>query len=159
MSDKPTREMILAEPAGRQMNAWVELFVMSGELKTMWTIETKDGTGIYDGPFDRESSAINALAKETWLHPVGAKVGNFQVAWNAYSRDIADAWQVVEKMHESGQYCGLWREGGDNSEWEIDIGVSLPELSAPTAPLAICRAALLSTLESESPCVYPTRQE
>jgi hypothetical protein len=177
MSDKPSREMILAEPAGRQMDVWVELFVMSGKLKTMWTVETQDGTGIYDGPFDRESSAINALAKETWLHPVGAKVGNFQVAWNTYSRDIAAAMQVVEELtrlerepnplyfsltwgwwdkphsEDSPQYWAVfdWKLTGDSHPLYLAI--------AETASHAICKAALLATLEAESPCVYPTRQE
>ena len=68
-----------------------------------------------------------------------------------YSTDIAAAWQVVEKLRadcvfanigpdpsEGGGYnCQFhWAEGHD----EFDI--RLEDAAAPTAPLAICRAAL-----------------
>ena len=63
-----------------------------------------------------------------------------------YSTEISAAWQVIEKMLEIGfssrikveerkcTKCAFWRVG-------ISRYISLP---APTAPLAICRAALMT---------------
>jgi hypothetical protein len=150
--NKPTREMIEKEPAGRRMDAWVELFVMSGELKTMWNIMTADGTGIYDGPFERESIAIDNLKKDTWLHDTGAKVGSFQVARNTYSTDIAAAFQILDKSDELGYpYVEM---AYDSITWSIElIGESddtirtYSDLTSPSLCVAICRVLLLAALE------------
>jgi hypothetical protein len=155
MSDKPTREMILAEPAGRQMDVWVAKYI----------IELPDDLisidGIINYPFHDQIIEVAEIPH--------------------YSEDIDAAWQVVEKLtrlerepnplyfrltwgwwdkphsEDSPQYWAVfdWKLTGDSHPLYLAI--------AETAPLAICRAsllaALLATLESESPCVYPTRQE
>jgi len=65
-----------------------------------------------------------------------------------YSTDIAAAWEVVEKFTKDKidvnvQY--LFEGECDNGvDWNCLIGESM--LEADTAPLAICRAALLTTL-------------
>lgn len=69
-----------------------------------------------------------------------------------YSTDIAAAWQVIEKMRNEGWFFDI----GDEVETpEIYVrfhrqdGASL--VIADTAPLAICRAALIATMEAECP--------
>lgn len=59
----------------------------------------------------------------------------------AYSTDIAAAWLVVDKMRQNGR---VYLQGRLNS-WTFRCspdGIELFEADAPTAPLAICRAAL-----------------
>ena len=68
-----------------------------------------------------------------------------------YSTDIAAAWQVVEAMRPEH---GFWIDGDDGYAVEFQHG--MPRMadyrhgraSAPTAPEAICKAALLAKLES-----------
>lgn len=59
-----------------------------------------------------------------------------------YSTDIAAAWEVIEKfpgasMRHTGKFwfCDLWQDDYEYSQ-------------AETAPLAICRAALLVVMET-----------
>jgi len=56
-----------------------------------------------------------------------------------YSTDIAAAWQIAEKLQEF--YPCLWKEDG---YWECLFAVEYATATADTAPLAICRAALLA---------------
>lgn len=68
-----------------------------------------------------------------------------------YSTDIAAAWQVVEAMRPE---YGFWIDGDDGYIVEFQHG--MPGMTdyrhgrafAPTAPEAICKAALLAKLES-----------
>lgn len=71
-----------------------------------------------------------------------------------YSNGIAAAWEVVEQLHgverRYWEVCG-WHDG-DTDERTAMFGMNDPEhetviASATTAPLAICRAALLATLQ------------
>lgn len=63
-----------------------------------------------------------------------------------YSTDIAAAWEVVEKF----EYCYLWLDtqdllGTGRRAWECKLEAEDARTKyavAPTAPLAICRAAL-----------------
>jgi hypothetical protein len=69
-----------------------------------------------------------------------------------FSTDVASAWQVVEKLGPDdifltvrllpdGHYeCGAYNEIGDRLALSEE-----PSVKAETAPLAICRAALLAT--------------
>jgi hypothetical protein len=62
-----------------------------------------------------------------------------------YSTDISAAFQVVEKMRERGYFFGLILE--ENGKWNCEYTDSSYELrgeteNAPSAPEAICRAAL-----------------
>ena len=70
-----------------------------------------------------------------------------------YSTDIAAAWQVVEKIkntpylypqlrYSHSWVFGIWR---NNPNTNKDYGW-LAEVYADTAPLAICRAALLAVI-------------
>jgi hypothetical protein len=60
-----------------------------------------------------------------------------------YSLEVADAWEVVERLREFG--CAVF-VGGRPDAWEVEIisegGLSNKVDDQPTAPLAIVRAAL-----------------
>ena len=61
-----------------------------------------------------------------------------------YSTQIADAWQVVEKMKEHGadEHNGITIMYDEN-RWYVEFPLPSWEYAeAPTAPLAICLAAL-----------------
>jgi len=71
-----------------------------------------------------------------------------------YSTSISAAWEVVEKMW--GECFRLMRfshgEGKVALEgpwWRAEFGLMKEFVEAPTAPLAICRAALKSTAKEE----------
>ena len=67
----------------------------------------------------------------------------------AYSTSISAAWEVVEKFEDSE----VFRNDDDNGpiEWHCRLGYwktgILGHGIAPTAPLAICRAALKAVVE------------
>lgn len=63
-----------------------------------------------------------------------------------YSTNIKAAWMVVEKMHDSGWFFSITRYSNCTDPWNAEFGSVLPRVHAPTAPLAICRAALLAVL-------------
>jgi len=88
-------------------------------------------------------------SSEGVLLPIDAQV-------KYYSTQIADAWEVVEKiistqlpkhvgptMLHSLRQCA---RDGWGVIWCSDFGYT-PEVFAPTAPLAICRAALMVSKE------------
>ena len=127
-----TRNEILNMPAGREMDALVAEKVMG------WSRGTYHSDGV-DYLRDPEGTSHLNVPQ--------------------YSTDIAAAWQVVEKIRTKypviristgdlmGKYwqCHMadaWREVSheDDSDWFAN---------APTAPLAICRAALLAVMDSE----------
>jgi len=66
-----------------------------------------------------------------------------------YSTDIAAAWEVVEKMRSISEFSFVWHRRpmaifDKVNEEDKDLG---DWVGAETAPLAICRAALLATLD------------
>jgi hypothetical protein len=64
-----------------------------------------------------------------------------------YSTDIAAAWQVVERMHYN--HWKLTLEYVPSKEWWYAAFDMIGRVggSTGTAPLAICRAALLAVME------------
>lgn len=66
----------------------------------------------------------------------------------AYSTDLAAAWTVVEQAF----WARIERTGSDwvHVEVQATVGVMPMAISAPTFPLAACRAALLAALEAEA---------
>jgi hypothetical protein len=65
-----------------------------------------------------------------------------------YSSDIAHAWEVVERLKDDCN-ISIKNDQGEVVEWYVEIQRLKPAYSehsagAETAPLAICRAALLS---------------
>lgn len=71
-----------------------------------------------------------------------------------YTREIAAAWKVVEKMGESGY---LWtvqndsqiRRDSNSILCAFYLGPSVYASRCGTAPLTICRAALLAVMENQ----------
>jgi hypothetical protein len=131
----PTREQILNEPAGRQMDAWVAEFVMGWP---QWDFKND-----WEGSFPMWRDDEGVLLYTTYDDPH---------YWSP-SKDIAAAWQVVEKLHgpytlnvftsdfdrSVGFCCHIRRVGTFPSSFAYEYG--------DTAPLAVCRAALLAVLE------------
>ena len=74
-----------------------------------------------------------------------------------YSTDIAAAWQVADKLHNSGWWVRVKSAMNEDLEqlgWAAHIGRwwnrEYLGTWALTAPLVICRAALLAIMEAES---------
>ena len=68
-----------------------------------------------------------------------------------FSTDIADAWEVVKKLELFSKYCFY---GSDADElWTVHSWKygkpHFTGIESRTAPLAICRAALLAVMEAE----------
>jgi hypothetical protein len=129
-----TREGILEMPAGRELDALVAEKVMGWELRQCERHKTE---------------------------PDGYACG---LCWGwdqfpAYSTDIDTAWQVVEKMQEDGDvFIEWWQDGEWFVSWKpliirnrdgsrVGAKCDGQTTGKPSAPLAICRAALLATLE------------
>lgn len=71
----------------------------------------------------------------------------------AFSTDMTAAWPLVEKLRADGMEVDLLSEPGNVDGWAVKTNRPDEEfcqiVTAPTAPLAICRAAL-ATVESEA---------
>ena len=57
------------------------------------------------------------------------------------STDIAAAWEVAEKLRMTVEPVGV-------NDWSAHWGINSICVFAPTAPLAICRAALFAMMEA-----------
>ncbi len=90
-------------------------------------------------PARPESLPITSLATPCWEDTDGRVIA--QHSWNP-STEISAAWEVVEKLKQRDKDNTFFLEiEFYNNAWNCQIGGSV-EASAPTAPLAICRAAL-----------------
>ena len=75
--------------------------------------------------------------------PMKSKHGDYMVRpISEYSADIAAAWDVVEKMTDRGFLIRLTVDGKNEFWCAFKFSAT-----AKTAPLAICRAALLAVME------------
>lgn len=123
--DKPTREQVLAEPAGRDLDGWVATFVMG------WTEVGDPGHGCDWGGFPPGVKPFSA--------PDGTS------GWKTlprYSTDIAAAWSLTERLFG-------WELEQLSLSWQATVhaGVAAEKYATgTTAPLAICRAALLAVV-------------
>jgi hypothetical protein len=128
-----TRDEILTMEAGRKMDALIAEKVF-GYVRMHYPDENTWGERSYDDKFP----SCDCFR---------------QVPSRDYSTDIAAAWEVVEKFSHQAtnelarkQGFSHWQLNSyPDSGWACRIG-SL-SAHADTAPLAICRAALLTTLE------------
>lgn len=117
------------------MNTDIDIDALVAERVMGWTRSTRPG----DYP---------------WKLPNGKQ----SIITPDYSTDIAAAWQVVEKLAERGIALNIgpyWGHPPKHEGWHVELDIALdtlPDLDtipigdrytvAPTAPLAICRAAL-----------------
>lgn len=134
-----TRDEIVNMPAGREMDALVAEKVM-GEPKP-----------IYVHPnlhieYPKESTLGNWRCYNIYEHGDVCE-------WNPlpFSTDIASAWEVVEKLCNK-YHVSIWTDFTHYGTALRTLGIDeLVEVTAaPTAPLAICRAALLAVMDTTS---------
>lgn len=76
---------------------------------------------------------------DKFTNPLLRKVQLVIIGYPHYSTDIAAAWLVVEKI--PGWFALIKEEEGWKCEYEIETG-EIDYVLWPTAPEAICRAAL-----------------
>lgn len=128
-----TREEILNMPAGKEMDALI--------AEKFFEITNPDPTKC---PY---------CGFEMWVGGAGNRsrcsiCGEWRYsAYKEYSTDITEAWEVVNKT-SLFNVCVLY---GSDSDQRWVIIITKPEFGeaeiiAETAPLAICRAALLATI-------------
>jgi hypothetical protein len=143
MMDKPTIEQVKAEPAGAQIDAWVAKFVLEWEL-----IDTPDSTWFEKSKWENIDHDVYCIyesftGRREIIHAYKNGYSRFKP-----SQDIAAAWQVVEKfqqfdfqMDASDSFFVAFQVAGQG--WSKTV-------HADTAPLAICRAALMAKLCTQS---------
>ncbi len=161
-----TREQIEQMPAGREMDGLIAEHILGfrrslyGEQVVFESPEyqqrERDGLptvtlgGVYsirDAKGGRESVIAGNHPKSGWPNTL----------IDFYSTDIAAAWKVVEALEPRGYLVDITRRkdfttGGFPYECEIWDTSAGPDRTAQAdvAPLAICRAALLTTVESST---------
>lgn len=136
-----TKEQILKMKAGPEMDLLVAQVIFGSKAKVIYW---SDGTGGFS-----TSGPVNYGSLPYYI-PSGEPFGTQRLMLlPPYSSFIAVAWQVVEKLQEGHMVtikdCTLdgkdaWRLVLDCDDDNLD-GISL------TAPEAICKAALIATIE------------
>jgi len=130
---------ILEHPANECLNAWVAEKVM-GYMRLHFFGKDSWGERSYDDKFP----SCDCFT---------------QVPSLDYSVDIAAAWKVVERIKERNWWndygCDIFIEYWDTDEWLVcnrnffsrkDDCLPTFFATAPTVPLAICRAAILAAM-------------
>jgi hypothetical protein len=122
-----TRDEILNMPAGREMDIKIHVEIM--------------------GWMELDNS-LRLSKSRIFNKPEVGTMYDYNVP--NYSTDIAAAWQVVDEMWEKGFFHELAKARGGEiariGNKEKDTG----DVFAETAPLAICRAALLAMMEADN---------
>ena len=128
-----TRDEILAMEAGGELDEIVATRMMGWQRQD----ETPEGRCCPKNGHD-------------WISPDGERWRCHACGWSfpSYSTEIAPAWEVVEKLWTERW---IWFKIHPSSDegWQVNIEInnrSVPVI-ADTAPLAICRAALLAIME------------
>lgn len=118
----PTRHDILALPAGAVLNAWVAHLVFGWNAGIV--AEAERGNPFTDqGATDKDGGHVPPLLPD-------------------YSRDVAAAWLVVEKLTRDGWGSFGFDGFGHGKKWLAGFGHQME--TADTFMLATCRAALLA---------------
>lgn len=151
-----TREQILAMPAGRELDALVAIHVMGEPEQCLHsTVRTIAGSLVECVTCNQRFGQTSLVVAQSWPPP--------------FSSYIASAWKVVEKILESappmdrnsdsGPWFSVDSPWGDRKHWyagwrdhvQYEGEGMIHELHAKgeTAPLSICRAALLTKLKAE----------
>jgi len=113
---------------------------------------TKDE--ILNMPAGREMDALIAsiFFKDSYIHSVDSTNG-LQRTFPFFSKDISAAWEVVEKLKKDGWSFTLTQHADPLGDYVIEFWrrdnfmEDYDTIRENTAPLAICRAALLAHLE------------
>lgn len=148
---KLTKEDILGMEAGRELDCLVALKVMNYiPASHNWWLPKG---GKFNCSIEEASEWLSE--KECGIEWSGKKYQGIPIYMFNPSSNIETAWKVVKRLNlkytfsvskgysDEGWSClFFWSDGsGDNSEYHIAYG--------QTAPLAICRAALLAVLEEK----------
>lgn len=136
-----TREEILSMPAGIEMDALVQKHIFGIKQRYACFADGYIPDNCCENPED--CTVAERLVKEGRKYPDDCEEWR-ELEHILYSNDIAATWMVVEKMQDCLHLC----EHGKEGTWEACFCYAGPgkEASANSAPLAICRAALLSVL-------------
>ena len=120
-----TRDEILTMPAGREMDALIGDFVL---------VLTVDPTRCpyCAGDLWQGKDRSRCTNCSRWLYS----------PYKQYSDEIESAWEVIEKFRDDSVEVVL---SGRHVQWECIVGID--SAYAKTAPLAICRAALLTKVD------------
>lgn len=150
-----TRDEILAMEPGPKMDEAVGKAI--GATPTVRWYCMREDEMAYFAEFDSRSEAENWHNNMVMKSPDSRYVVNGghivrQEIYRQYSRDISTAWGVAEKMCKGRPY-----EISSSFQDECDVGIEgwlvtwgniggsgKEEMWAPTAPEAICKAALLT---------------
>ncbi|SDY98057.1 BC1872 family protein [Hymenobacter psychrophilus] len=122
-----TREEIEQMPAGREMDGLIAHMVIGAQ------------TQVIESDWRYDSQHMERRPDRPWEH------------MPYYSTEIGAAWDVVERLDKTAQLCDVTRiNGGATYLHHCEVwntsGEPYHRATADTAPLAICRAALLATL-------------
>lgn len=139
-----TRDEILNMEAGREMDALVATIIMGLEVHRL------------EKSYRGERSTPGSKVPGEWIHHVlyvyhTPTSRNLDVSH--YSANISAAWEVVEKLQAEPleYYFGINRtpsipyEKTGRTHWHCELGGKMGY--ADTAPLAICKAALLAVMD------------
>jgi hypothetical protein len=147
-----TIEEIRQMPAGAQIDWLIATEIFNGRKPTLEQIEMVKVISFQFGHYGGED---DNFAETALIAPLphrnrytGAEFCFVQP--RQYSTDIAAAWRVVEKMHADGWFYDVGDEVETPEHYarfhrQSGAGFAL----ADTAPLAICRAALIAKLEAK----------
>lgn len=130
-----TPDEIAAMPAGREMDARVAETVMG------WLVVEGGGEDWYERLVTRWPCLVMFPAGNVCLHR--SEYGESE-SWKP-STDIAAAWEVVEHLQKSGWWLLLTSPRKSTPLWTAVLP-GLVYSESETAPLAICRAALLAVV-------------
>jgi hypothetical protein len=136
MKDLPTREEILAVPAGRRLDGWVAQLVLGIACEHSWREDVYAARpGWYCGNGQCGAKKDRNESPPTFCYGL---VG-------CYSTDLAAAWLVVEHLRERFGQVELY--GERNHFWDCVVSdwggmTVLAREGAETPMLAVCRAAL-----------------
>jgi len=126
------REDILNMPAGREVDALIAVNVFGWKWTPKMLIPPDDDRRLnWAAEWDMEG-------RPNWLPD--------------YSTHIADAWVVVDKLNGNNFFYSFEFSKDDKDwmcEWWQRDNLEPIWATAETAPLAICRAALLTVMELE----------
>ena len=140
-----TREMILNEPAGARMDQWIARLVLGEQPPDGSDLNAATGRWEMWEPIDDREEALREWPR-------------------AYSGNIASAWEVLERVacRKHWSYQITSQEGYDSgplywieiqhgrTKWYADSRYYFDDEALDSVPLAICRSALLATLEPET---------
>jgi hypothetical protein len=164
MATELARDMILAEPAGARLDAWIAERVFGGEPDKEFVCPKCGGDCWHRTIGKDKATGEPAVTDEVvcdgcQVHSASYSTSSGGCGWRGtwedianppYSTDIGAAWEVVEKMHRMDECLSLnWRRGDitdDKMRWAAEFRQSEEFAVSDSAPLAICRAALLAVV-------------